>query len=164
MSSGTSNDSDRAAVMSAVPSVDATSQKLTALVERSQKVMAHAWMIRTFVKHSDEVEDFPDLNEMARTIFDVFRAVETQVQDPASYFKVVRKKIGKLKSAAEQFAKDAWHASTHTNFQQAVIAARFLAEQLSEIQKEAESLLPSPVAPPKITMPRSAGGPTDVQE
>ena len=150
--------------MSAVPSVDATSQKLTALVERSQKVMAHAWMIRTFVKHSDEVEDFPDLNEMARTIFDVFRAVETQVQDPASYFKVVRKKIGKLKSAAEQFAKDAWHASTHTNFQQAVIAARFLAEQLSEIQKEAESLLPSPVAPPKITMPRSAGGPTDVQE
>ena len=164
MSSDTSNDSDRAAVMSAVPSVDATSQKLTALVERSQKVMAHAWMIRTFVKHSDEVEDFPDLNEMARTIFDVFRAVETQVQDPASYFKVVRKKIGKLKSAAEQFAKDAWHASTHTNFQQAVIAARFLAEQLSEIQKEAESLLPSPVAPPKITMPRSAGGPTDVQE
>ena len=164
MSSDTSNESDRAAVMSAVPSADATSQKLTALVERSQKVMAHAWMIRTFVKHSDEVEDFPDLNEMARTIFDVFRAVETQVQDPASYFKVVRKKIGKLKSAAEQFAKDAWHASTHTNFQQAVIAARFLAEQLSEIQKEAESLLPSPVAPPKITMPRSAGAPTDVQE
>jgi len=46
---------------------EATRQKLKSLVDRSQKVMAHAWMIRTFVKHSDEVEDFPELNEMART-------------------------------------------------------------------------------------------------
>jgi len=143
---------------------DVSGQQLAALVERSQKVMAHAWMIRTFVKHSDEVDDFPELNEMARTIFDVFRAVETQVNDPASYFKVVRKKIGKLKSAAEQFAKDAWHASTHTNFQQAVIAARFLCEQLSEIQKAADSLLPAPQTPPKVTMPRSAAPSADARD
>ena len=143
---------------------DASSQQLTKLVERSQKLMAHAWMIRTFVKHSDEVDDFPELNEMARTIFDVFRAVETQVHDPAGYFRTVRKKLGKLKAAAEQFAKDAWHASTHTNFQQAVISSRFLGEQLSELLDEAESLLPRPVSPPKITLPRKAATPhTDSQ-
>jgi len=136
---------------------DARAQQLTKLVERSQKLMSHAWMIRTFVKHSDEVEDFPELNEMARTIFDVFRAVETQIHDPAGYFRTVRKKLSKLKAAAEQFAKDAWHASTHTNFQQAVIAAGFLGEQLSEVLEEAESLLPAPVAPPKITLPRRTG-------
>lgn len=130
-------------------------EQLAELVERSQKVMAHAWMIRTFVKHSDEVDDFPELNEMARTIFDVFRAVETQVQDPAGYFKTVRKKLGKLKGAAEQFEKDAWHASTHTNFQQAAIAAKFLGEQLSEILEQTENLLPRPVTPPKITLPRT---------
>jgi hypothetical protein len=127
-------------------------EKLKSLVSRSQKVMAHGWMIRTFIKHSDEVEDYPELNEMARTIFDVFRAVETQVEDPQSYFKTVRKKLAKLSAAAEQFEKDAWHASTHTNFQQAAIAAKFLGEQLLELVVEAEKLLPRP-APPKITLP-----------
>ncbi len=141
--------------------INPNAQALTTLVERSQKLMSHAWMIRTFVKHSDEVDDFPELNEMARTIFDVFRAVETQVQDPAGYFKTVRKKLGKLKAAAEQFEKDAWHASTHTNFQQAAIAARFLGEQLSELLEQAENLLPRPVAPPKITLPRSIVKPSD---
>lgn len=129
-------------------------EKLQVLVARSQKIMAHAWMIRTFVKHSDEVEDFPELNEMARTIFDAFRAVETQVDDPVSYFRTIRKKIGKLKSAAEQFEKDAWHASTHTNFQQAAIAAKFLGEQLGEILEQAEQVIPRPVAP-KFTLPVS---------
>ncbi len=127
-------------------------QQLLALVQSSQKVMAHAWMIRTFIKHSDEVEDFPELNEMARTIFDAFRAVETQVEDPVTYFRTVRKKLAKLRAAAEQFGKDAWHASTHTNFQQAVIAAKFVGEQLEELVVAAERLLPLP-APPKITMP-----------
>jgi hypothetical protein len=129
-----------------------SAEKLQILVTRSQKIMAHAWMIRTFIKHSDEVEDFPELNEMARTIFDAFRAVETQVDDPISYFRTIRKKIGKLKSAAEQFEKDAWHASTHTNFQQAAIAAKFLSEQLAELLDLVEQLIPRPVAP-KFTLP-----------
>jgi hypothetical protein len=128
-------------------------EKLKLLVDRAQKLMAHAWMIRTFVKHCDEVDDFPELNEMARTIFDTFRALETQVDDPASYFKIVRKKIGALKSAAVQFQKDAWHASTHTNFQQAAIAALALGEQLQELLDQAEAILPKRPAPPKITLP-----------
>jgi hypothetical protein len=133
-------------------------ERLLQLVGRSQNVMAHGWMIRTFIKHCDEVEDFPELNEMARTIFDVFRAVETQVEDPASYFRTVRKKLAKLKSAAEQFQKDAWHASTHTNFQQCAIAARFLGQQLDELLQQAELLLPRP-APPKFTLPGRSSAP-----
>lgn len=91
---------------------------------------------------------------MARTIFDAFRAVETQVGDPISYFRTIRKKISKLRSAAEQFEKDAWHASTHTNFQQAAVAAKFLGEQVQELLEEAEKLIPRPVAP-KVTLPVS---------
>ena len=164
MDSSGETDSKDFAAKPTEPVSEVCAQQLTKLVERSQKLMSHAWMIRTFVKHSDEVEDFPELNEMARTIFDVFRAVETQVRDPASYFRTVRKKLGKLKAAAAQFANDAWRASTHTNFQQAVIASRFLGEQLSEVLEEAESLLPRPVAPPRMTLPRSPGTPpTDSQ-
>jgi hypothetical protein len=139
-----------------VPAADnPVSDPLTRLVLRSQNIMAHAWMIRTFIKHSDEVEDFPELNEMARTIFDVFRAVETQVNDPVAYFRTVRKKVGKLRSAADQFKKDAWHASTHTNFQQAAIASKFLGEQLQELLEQAERLIPRPVAP-KFALPGKA--------
>ena len=159
MDSSEVKDSTDSGALPAEPASDVRAQELTKLIERSQKLMSHAWMIRTFVKHSDEVEDFPELNEMARTIFDVFRAVETQVRDPARYFRIVRKKLGRLKAAAEQFAKDAWRASTHTNFQQAVIASKFLVEQLSEVLEEAESLLPRPIAPPGMTLPRSAGTP-----
>lgn len=126
--------------------------RLEALVQRSQNVMAHGWMIRTFIKHCDEVEDFPELNEMARTIFDVFRAVETQINDPVAYFRTIRKKINKLHAAAEQYRKDAWHASTHTNFQQSAIAATFLGQQLQELLEQAELLIPRPI-PPKITLP-----------
>lgn len=133
-----------------------TQERLSALVERCQKVMSHAWMIRTFIKHSDEVEDYPELNEMARTIFDAFRAVETQVESPAEYFKTVRKKLGGIRAAAEKFAKDAWTASTHTNFQQATIASKFLAEQLAELLDEAERLLPKKVAPTFVLPGRSA--------
>lgn len=139
-------------------SVSPDAFRLGVLVDRCQKIMAHAWMIRTFIKHCDEVEDYPDLNEMARTIFDTFRALETQVNDPASYFKVVRKKVGKLKSAAVQYQKDAWHASTHTNFQQSAISALFIAQQLAELLAEAEQILPRPAAP-KFVLPGKSAPP-----
>ena len=84
--------------------------------------MAHAWMVRTFVKHSPEVEDFPELMELVRTVFDTARALETKVSDPPGYLKMLRKKIGKLRQAADQFRTDAPLASTHTNFQQAVVS------------------------------------------
>jgi hypothetical protein len=137
-------------ILATLPTADRA--RLDALVQRSQNVMAHGWMIRTFIKHCDEVEDFPELNEMARTIFDVFRAVETQINDPVAYFRTIRKKISKLEQAAEQFRKDAWHASTHTNFQQCAIAAAFLGQQLRELLDEAERLIPRP-PPPKFTLP-----------
>ena len=36
-----------------------TEDRLSEIVDECQDVMAHAWMVRTFVKHSEEVEDFP---------------------------------------------------------------------------------------------------------
>jgi hypothetical protein len=91
-------------------------------VARCQTVLAHAWMVRTFVKHSPEVEVFPELMEIARTVFDVSRALETRLNDPTAYFQILRKKIGKLRKAVDQFRHDAPLASGHTNFQQAVIS------------------------------------------
>ena len=111
------------------------------IVDRCQKIMAHAWMVRTFVKHSDEVDEFPELMNVVRTVFDTSRALETKVEDPPAYLHMLRKKIGKLRKAAEQFRIDAPVASTHTNFQQAVISMEACVERLEELLASA-----SPVA------------------
>jgi aminodeoxyfutalosine deaminase len=83
-------------------------------------LFAHLWMVRTFVKHAPETEDFPELMQVVRAIFDASRAVEAHRADPADYVRMVRKKRVKLRSALEQFKKDAPLASDHTNFKMAV--------------------------------------------
>src|SRR5690242_19232184 len=103
------------------------------IVVRCQAVMAHAWMVRTFVKHSPEVEEFPELMDVARTILDISRALETRVGDPAGYLGMLRKKLGKLRAAAEKFRHDAPLASAHTNFQQAVQSLDACISELDEL-------------------------------
>jgi len=95
--------------------------------------MAHAWMVRTFIKHSDEVEDFPELMGIVRAVFDTARALETRISDPRGYLHMLRKKIGKLRSAAEQFRHDAPIASDHTNFKQAVLSMDACIAELQEV-------------------------------
>lgn len=112
-------------------------------VGRCQTILAHAWMVRTFVKHSPEVEDFPELMEIVRNVFDLSRALETHVDDPPKYLHMLRKKIGKVRKAAEQFRHDAPLASTHTNFQQAVLSMDACVVALDEVL--AQTAAPAPV-------------------
>ncbi|MEZ6132375.1 MAG: amidohydrolase [Planctomycetaceae bacterium] len=121
-----------------------TEQTPTTLVDLFQKTMSHAWMVRTFIKHCDEVDDYPELMGIVRAVFDMSRAIESKTDDPATYFRFARKKIGKLRKAAEQFQQDAWTASTHTNFQQAVTSVLFATEQMEDILAQAEALLKAP--------------------
>jgi hypothetical protein len=104
-----------------------------AVVDRCQTILAHAWMVRTFVKHSPEVEEFPELMGIVRNVFDLCRSVESRVEDPPAYVHQLRKKLSKLKSAAAQFAMDAPLASDHTNFRQAVISIDGCVRELEEI-------------------------------
>lgn len=111
------------------------------LVKVFQQKMAHAWMVRTFIKHCDEVEDYPELMGIVRAVFDMSRAIETKADDPSAFFKFARKKLGKVKKAGLQFEKDAWAASTHTNFQQAVISVQHAAQEMEVVLARAEQLL-----------------------
>ena len=123
------------------------------LVSRCQIVLAHAWMVRTFVKHSTEVEDFPELMGIVRAVFDLSRAVETRVADPVEYFKMLDKKLPELRRAGEQFAIDAPHASTHTNFAQAVISVRASTDDLGGLLAEGLRLTSTVKVPISITKP-----------
>lgn len=115
---------------------------LEQIVERCQQVMAHAWMVRTFIKHSEEAEDFPELMDIVRAVFDTSRALETRTHDPHAYLQMLRKKIGKLRTAAAQFRHNAAEASSHTNFQQAVVSMDACVAELEHLLETA----PPPVA------------------
>lgn len=117
-----------------------TGERRSEIVRECQDLMAHAWMVRTFVKHCEEVEDFPELMGVVRAVFDTSRALETRLSDPLGYTKMLAKKMGRLRRATEQFAEDAPLASTHTNFQQAVRSMQICLGRLDELLAECRAL------------------------
>jgi len=111
----------------------------TEAMKRINTIVAHAWMVRTFLKHAPEFEEDVERMEIPRSIFDFARAVETRYaeRDADGYLKMVRKKIGKLRAAAEKFAVEQPDISNHTNFQQAALS---LTGCVAAIQEVMESL------------------------
>lgn len=114
---------------------------LSEIVQRCDEVLAHAWMVRTFIKHGEEIDDYPELMGIVRSVFDISRALETRQDDPVGYVRMLNKKIGKLRKAAEEFAVDALKASTHTNFQQAVKSMNVCVRELLALSARGQELL-----------------------
>ncbi len=94
--------------------------------------VAHVWMIRTFLKHADESEDDEDLRDIVRDLYDFILAVGPldEVEDPAVYLKMARKKLSKLRKATELYEQIQPEVSGHTNF---VMAARSLRTAVDRI-------------------------------
>ena len=109
---------------------------MTALeaMERLNVVLAHAWMVRNFLKHADEVQEDEEMLEVHRMIFDYIRAVEPSYQrkDAKEYVRRAEGKLAKLRHVAEYFARDYQRISTHTNFE---MAARSLSGCVQEIER-----------------------------
>src|SRR5207237_6364682 len=104
-------------------------------MERLNLVLSHAWMVRQFLKHADEVQDDDEMLEVHRMIFDYLRAVEPSYQrkDAAEYLHRARGKISKLKRQAAFFAREYKRVSDHTNFQMAATSLSFCVQQIEEI-------------------------------
>jgi len=107
-------------------------------MQRIENLLSHVWMVRTFVKHSDEAEDDDELAEIHRTLYDCMLALggPSQSGDVAAYLKQARKKWSKLKKATEAFQELQPEVSGHMNFQ---MAAKSLAAAVEEIGKILES-------------------------
>jgi cob(I)alamin adenosyltransferase len=94
--------------------------------------VAHVWMIRTFLKHADESEEDEDLRDIVRDLYDFILAVGPagEVEDPAVYLKMAKKKLSKLRKATELYEEIQPEVSGHTNF---VMAARSLRTAVDRI-------------------------------
>jgi cob(I)alamin adenosyltransferase len=91
-------------------------------MQRVDTLLSHVWMVRTFLKHSDEVTDDEQLADIHRTLYDCMLALGGPLKEGNAdeYLKMARKKLARLKRAAEQFRQLQPEVSTHMNFQMAV--------------------------------------------
>ena len=103
-------------------------------MERLNIILAHAWMVRAFLKHAEEIQDDEEMLEVHRMIFDYIRAVEPgyQRKDAKEYLHRARSKLPKLRRQVEFFAKEWQRVSSHTNFE---MAARSLSECVRQIEE-----------------------------
>ena len=90
-------------------------------MRRIDTQLSHVWMVRAFLKHSDEAQDDEELCEVHRALYDYMLALggPWREQNAAEYLKLAHKKFAKLRRAAEDFVAMQPEVSTHTNFQMA---------------------------------------------
>ena len=107
----------------------------TEAVERINTSLAHAWMVRTFLKHADEIQEDAELLEVHRMIFDYCRAVEPSRErgDVDDYLRRAKGKLPKLRRVAELFAREYKRVSDHTNFQMAAVSLENVVTQIEEV-------------------------------
>ena len=100
--------------------------------------LTHVWMVRTFLKHSEEGEEDEELQEVFRELYDCMHALGPAAdrEDWEGYLKLARKKLKKLQNATELFLRIQPQISSHTNFQ---MAARSLKLAVAEVTRILES-------------------------
>ncbi len=104
-------------------------------MERINVVLAHAWMVRNFLKHAEEAEHDEEMLEVHRMIFDFIRAVEPsrERKDPKEYLRRASGKLPKLRKVAESFVANYRRISSHTNFEMAAMSLSGCVSQIAEI-------------------------------
>jgi cob(I)alamin adenosyltransferase len=97
--------------------------------------LAHVWMVRAFLKHSDEAAEDDELAGVHRDLYDFMLALGGPLQagDADEYLKLARKKLSKLKRATELFTQIQPQVSQHTNFFMAAASLRAAAAQIERL-------------------------------
>lgn len=100
---------------------DAATDAISLQVQQLEKLLAHMWMVRAFLKHCDEAEDDEDICDIQRELYDYIHAVGIHVEqgNPSEAIRFARKKLRKLRDATRLFDEIQEEVSTHTNFRMA---------------------------------------------
>lgn len=110
--------------------------------------IAHVWMVRTFLKHSEEAEEDEDLCEVHRTLYDYMHALGAprENRDWPTLFKLAKKKFAKLRKATELWKEVQPEISGHTSFEMSkvslVAAVRRIGELLDEVAALSQATAP----------------------
>ena len=104
-------------------------------VARLNTILAHAWMVRTFLKHADEIQENEDMLDVPRTLYDSIRAVEPAFErgDHADYLRRLKGKLPKVRRVAEYFRDHFKEFSPHTNFEMASLSLLGVVREMEEV-------------------------------
>jgi hypothetical protein len=104
-------------------------------VTRLNTILAHAWMVRTFLKHADEIQEDEGMLDVPRTLYDSIRAVEPAFErgDHADYLRRLKGKLPKIRRAAEHFRDHFKEFSPHTNFEMASASLLGVVREMEEV-------------------------------
>ena len=105
------------------------------LMQRLDAVLTHVWMVRTFIKHSEEAEEDDELRDVQRTLYDYLLSLGTawKDQDGEAYIRQAKKKLSKLQAATADFAEIQPEISTHMNYQMAVRSLQTAVADVAEL-------------------------------
>jgi hypothetical protein len=104
-------------------------------VDRLNLILAHAWMVRTFLKHAEEIQEDENMLDVPRTLYDSIRAVEPAYQrkDIAEYLRRLKGKLPKFRKATEYYNAHFREFSPHTNYEMAGLSLIGIVNQLQQI-------------------------------
>ena len=104
------------------------------LMRQIDTELAHVWMVRAFLKHSEEAAEDDELAEVHRELYDYMLALGGPLKsgDADEYLKLARKKLAKLRRASELFVRIQPEVSQHTNF---IMAAASLSAAIANVER-----------------------------
>ena len=107
------------------------------IMRRVDTLCSHVWMVRTFLKHSEEAEEDDELNEVHRELYNFMLALggPLKANDADAYLKQARKKLAKLRRATDLFLEIQPEISGHTNFQMAAQSLEAAVGQIEALLK-----------------------------
>ncbi len=120
-----------------------------------QGVLAHLWMVRTFLKHAEEIQEDEDFLAVPRIIFDYVRAAEPAGQrgDWSEFIRRLKGKLSKLRRATDFFTAEHRRVSDHTNYQMAALSLSASVRCIEEILGQVPSQLPAAEEPTPGSQP-----------
>ncbi len=105
------------------------------LMQAIDDQVAHVWMVRTFLKHSDEASEDEELASVHRDLYDFMLALgpALDAQDGDAYVKIAKKKLSKLRRATALFVEIQPEVSGHTNFKMAARSLQLAAARIEQL-------------------------------
>lgn len=111
------------------------------LVRQIDSCLSHVWMVRTFLKHSEEAEEDDELCEVHRALYDYMLSLGPSLRsgEHDKYLKQANKKLKKLIAAKDLFLEIQPEISTHTNFQMAAESLKLAVDEVVRLLERAGS-------------------------
>lgn len=99
------------------------------------ELISHVWMVRTFLKHSDEAAEDDELASVHRDLYDFMLALGPALEtgDAGEYLRIAKKKLTKLKQATGVFEEIQPEISSHTNFKMAAKSLRLATNSIVKL-------------------------------